>query len=121
MNHREVWYKHVQPSRRGEREREDQSEIGQRPKFIAVIKEHEVDGLISLNSTQMDCDCARWTSGGVMPAVPVAVEAAIQEMYDNAEGSVSWWIDTPANVAEYESRDLALEAFEDGHPHVVYT
>lgn len=120
MNHREVWYKYVQPNQRGDREREDQSSIAQRAKLVALVAKYERDGLVSFNTTQMDCDCAKWTSGGVMAAVPIAVEKAVQDLYDNAEGTCSWWLDTPKNVAEYASRDLALEAFEDGHPHVVY-
>ena len=49
-----------------------------------------------------------------------SVEQYIQEIYNNAEGPVYWIsIAQPEHKAEHVSRDLAMEAFEDGHPHSV--
>jgi hypothetical protein len=121
MNHRDIWYKYVQKDRRGERYCEDDSDIGTRAEMYARIDKVAVDGKISISVDQMDCDCSRWTSGHVMDAVPHrAVEQYIEDIYSNAEGPIYWMsIDTPENKAEYTSRDLALEAFEDGHAHSV--
>lgn len=121
MDHRKVWYDHVQPNRRGERERIDDSDIGCRARMYARIDKVQVNGQISISVDQMDCDCSRWTSGNVMDAFPRrAVEQYIEDIYNNAEGPIYWLsIDAPEKKAEYTSRDLALEAFEDGHAHSV--
>ena len=41
---------------------------------------------------------------------------------DGADGSIGFDYDRPSNECEYSysSRDLALEAYENGHNHVIY-
>ena len=41
---------------------------------------------------------------------------------DGADGSIYFDYDKPSNKGEYSysSRDLALEAFENGHNHIIY-
>lgn len=121
MNHRKVWYDHVQKMRRGRRYRIDDSDIGCRAELYAGVAPHVVDGKVAVNVDQMDCDCSRWTSGHVMDAVPLlAVEQAVNRIYEDAEGPIyGLWFSKPEQKAEYVSRDLALEAFEDGHAHSV--
>lgn len=48
------------------------------------------------------------------------VQRAIDAVYEGAEGRVSWWLTSPADVPERDERDHALEAFEEGHAHVIY-
>ena len=87
---------------------------------MASCRDAQRDGMVSISVDQMDCDCSRWTSGSLVRAIPRLVERELEEIYNNAEGPVYWIsIDTPEEKAEYVSRDLALEAFEDGHPHSV--
>jgi hypothetical protein len=122
LTHREVYYKYIQPSQRGREYRLDASEIGNRADLYRRIDKATRDGKVSINVDQMDCDCSRWTSGTVMDAVPRrAVERYIEsDIYGAAEGPIYWiGIQQPEHKAEYTSRDLALEAFEDGHAHSV--
>jgi len=84
------------------------------------IARHAQGGQVALVVRQMDCDCAEWTSASVMQASVIRVQRAIEQTYDNAEGRVSWWIARPDEHVERDERDHALEAFEEGHAHVVY-
>ena len=133
MTMRSMWYKYTRNALKemGRLDREDTSTIGQRQKLIDKVREcarpvgQFRDGTIqmgvSLNYDQMDCDCVRWTDGYVVPAIPRHVERLIEQVYADAEGPVyAVWIDKPDAYAQYYARDLALEAYEDGHPHVVY-
>ncbi len=122
MNHRKVWYDHVQKTRRGRHARADDSDIGQRAKLYERVAPYVVDGKVALNVSQMDCDCSKWTQSDVIDAVPLlAVEREVWRIYENAEGPIfGLWFSKPEDAAEYESRDLALEAFENGHAHIVY-
>lgn len=87
---------------------------------IAVFAEN---GRVALHTTGMDCDCVEYSgvARSSIPAQVVAVEREIQGIYDAADGPVSVGLMKPSEAAACESisRDLALEAFEDGHPHCV--
>ena len=71
-------------------------------------------------SKQRDCDMAQWTSRHKVRNGRQYLKA-MTELYQDAEGPV--WILAHGKKAydefERESRDLALEAFEDGHDWVV--
>lgn len=124
MTMREIWYKHSRNALKqcGKLSSEDTSTIGRRVALHESIRRHAVDGKVSLSYDQMDCDCVRWTDGYVVPAIPRHVERLIEQVYADAEGPVyAVWIDKPDAYAQYYARDLALEAHENGHPHVVYT
>ena len=86
-----------------------------------LIREKAVDGKVSVNWSGMDCDCATYGSGSIEWAIPRVIEKQMDQIYYDAEGPMSVWIDHPHKIHKQLSRDLALEAFEDGHPHVVYT
>ena len=80
------------------------------------LDEYTVDGKVAVSVDQMDCDCSRWTSSNVMPAVGVLIERHLEHIYNDAEGPIyGMWFSKPVDKAEYVSRDLAMEAFEDGH------
>lgn len=81
----------------------------------------EEGGKIALRTHQMDCDCATFTTCEILDADWRKVGERIDEIYQHAEGPVTWMIDTPSgDVPRYEhKRDLALEAYENGHPHTV--
>lgn len=94
--------------------------LNDRARLAEKLREAQVNGLVSFNTDNMDCDCAQWTAGSVVKAQPFLVWHMVEELSDNAEGLTSYWIAGPDECVSYQSRDLALEAFEDGHPHVVY-
>lgn len=87
-----------------------------------MVYQKAQEGLIGFYQWSMDCDGASGDSLTLVAAVPIEIEARINSLYDNAEGPVRWDITYPAEVEEFEAthRDHALEAFEDGHPHVLY-
>ena len=69
----------------------------------------------------MDCDCfkSRTVSHVPTPTV-VAAWQMIERAYEGAEGPTSAYFAKPSAEPEgYASADLALEAFEDGHPYSV--
>lgn len=88
----------------------------------AYIDSKAQDGKLAIHVWQMDCDCASWDYLKVVPANSlVAIEAFMNDVYDNAEGPVRISYCSPDACKDFksESRDHALEAFEDGHPHYV--
>ena len=99
----------------------DESVIGNRARLARRIKKYAVNGLIGFNTAQMDCDCVSFSSFENLPAYPVFVEHAIDRLYQNAEGPVSYGLTQPnkRKPGTYGHRDLALEAFENGHPHSI--
>ena len=101
---------------------EDISRIGERARLAKAISAKQRDGFVGLSVWQMDCDCASWTSFEVLKANTMVVDHYLDDLHANAEGRVSWHFVTPQEARDSvgEHRDHALEAFEDGHPHVVY-
>lgn len=82
-----------------------------------------VNGKVVSRSRGMDCDCASWDRATLInrPCL-FAEQRSIESAYEWAEGPLSLWYERPTDDFENfsESRDLALEAYEEGHPHVVY-
>lgn len=70
-----------------------------------------------------DCDGVQ-SEGNVryVKADLTSVMADIDREHANAEGPCWWHMVSPseAKAIEHTSRDLTLEAFEDGHSHVLY-
>lgn len=97
--------------------------LARRSQVAAYIAEKEQLGHIAVVESGMDCDCVRY-SGRVhmIPASVIAYEALDNRLNDSADGPYSLDIITPseAQAIAYHSSDLALEAFENGHSHVVY-
>lgn len=98
-------------------------ELAKKERFYTRIRSCTVNGKIGIIVDAMDCDCAQYSRGHIIDAKsPVAVDKAVCEIYDDAEGPMSVAVVLPevAKKHKWTSRDLALEAYEDGHPHVVY-
>lgn len=98
--------------------------ITERGNARAVIAAKAENGMIAICRSGMDCDCTRYSSVRIEP-VPVSIVAWLKnEDEHNAylDGPESMWIDPPSahdNQNSHESRDLALEAYENGHPHFI--
>lgn len=87
--------------------------------FIAALTEQLANvGACVLRVSAMDCDCARYSYAATFDNVDDALEWR-EGQYMGAEGPTSVYL--VDEVDPPESRDLALEAFEDGHAHCVYT
>lgn len=121
--HKQLWREVVWPSIRNDPgRRRDESRIGQRALLARKIELVARNGWVGFNTHQMDCDCASWSHFENIPASVAAVDREIDRLYANAEGPASFWLSEPDSLPEgsYNERDHALEAFENGHPHVVY-
>jgi len=86
----------------------------------ALIKEFEHEGKIYHVESGRDCDGVQY-SGHIhsCAAHPWAYEALLDRISDSADGP--FHLDMikyeDLHEVEYTSRDLTLEAFENGHPH----
>ena len=81
------------------------------------------DGQVAVVWSGRDCDCVRYDN--VVYTIPCdwrSIMDHVQETYSWADGPCSYYLERPsvADKLRYSSRDLALEAFEDGHPHYIY-
>lgn len=81
------------------------------------------DGRIAIVHGGLDCDGVQ-VSGCVdtLPAQAMAVERWRDRMHAQAEGPLWGHLEAPSATRgiRRHSRDLALEAFEDGHPHCMH-
>ena len=90
--------------------------------MIRQVKEFAERGKIAMVNSGMDCDCSRWENAhSIIPATVEAVDKWVDDFYANAEGPQSYHLERPsvAKQLQHSSRDLALEAFEDGHPYSI--
>jgi hypothetical protein len=82
------------------------------------------NGQVAIMGRGMDCDGSAWDDRFycLLPAIPTLIQRWLNEKYEQAEGPESYWLVKPSEVEDHEeqNRDLALEAFEDGHSHVLY-
>lgn len=102
-------------------QREDN--LKRRARVAALVRELEENGQVAVVTSGMDCDCCRWDDVvEILPAVPIEVERWADEYYERAEGPQSHYLERPSKAKKLRAghRDLALEAFEEGHPNVIY-
>jgi hypothetical protein len=88
----------------------------------AYIDKVAVNGVIGLVESGRDCDCVEYVHpAGTIPATVAHYLIADREKAKWADGPFELSIVSPEEEANtpYESRDLVLEAFEDGHPHSI--
>lgn len=89
----------------------------------AMLDRCTVDGKIGVVLSGRDCDCVSYRREYVCETWRSV--AAFKREWDEhcnwLDGPESQHFYRPDEIEEgYHSRDLALEAFEDGHTHVVY-
>jgi hypothetical protein len=97
--------------------------INERAQYRAILDRCVEDGKIGVLRSGRDCDCVSYDSSRIVdaPSGAVAFQREEDEHYSWLEGPESTsWAKPSQTIVQYHSRDLALEAFEDGHPHVIY-
>ena len=86
------------------------------------LRTYAEHGYIAVIESGMDCDCVAY-SGHVhlFSAAPERFWREVDNMYYNAEGPITWYLERPSVATSVEStqRDLALEAFENEHPYSI--
>lgn len=96
--------------------------INSRAALKKVIDAHAVNGMIGIVESGRDCDCVEYVHPRApIPATIFHFKQLEARTAEGADGPFHLTITTPAEAeaTEHESRDLALEAFEDGHPHSI--
>ena len=82
------------------------------------IAEHAEAGQIAVIESGRDCDGVCYSGyRHIIPASVQALDALANRLAKSADGFISLTIARPSEDIEYTSRDLTLEAFENGHPH----
>jgi hypothetical protein len=84
---------------------------------------HEVaeDGKIAVIREGMDCDCTQYRRVSVIPMPGLMAWLVEEDKHQQyLDGPESHYFGKPSrHEPGYKSRDRALEAYEDGHPHYV--
>ena len=79
------------------------------------------NGKVAVVWSGMDCDCVRYSGDCyLVEATRNAVDQHVDSYYEYADGPCGYYICKPSERPDYHSRDLAAEAFENGHPHHIY-
>ena len=92
-----------------------------RQSLIRRIAELQVGGQVAVWESGRDCDSVRYRGFKcLIPATVAEFDALYEHENQWADGPFSLWVESPLLERQRCSRDLALEAFEDGHSHVIY-
>jgi hypothetical protein len=122
---REFYYKHMRHIHKDWSRKASwrDQHINERAWLADTFQAKAENGMVAIVREGMDCDCTQYRTVVHIP-VPLSVFAFQKGEEDHREwldGPESMWIAKPSEEPRgHKSRDRALEAYEDGHPHVVY-
>ena len=92
-----------------------------RQSLIRRIAECAIDGKVAVWEAGRDCDCVQYS--GFRCLIDANVKA-FDDLYAHtaewADGPFALWVESPSVKPEHHSRDLMLEAFENGHAHAIH-
>ena len=97
--------------------------LTQRGTLKTHLAELQEEGQIAIVYGGIDCDGGRWDNRVIIvPATVIAVERWVDRYHAQAEGQQWQSLERPSVAATLmaDERDLAAEAFEDGHAHVLF-
>jgi len=98
--------------------------INHRVNLKRTLQQEGRSGRIRVWTQSVDCDMAQRTTQSTIPTYKSVMEMwlVVENFYSGLEGYGNIVFSEPNEEDEdfSQSRDLALEAYEDGHPHVVY-
>lgn len=88
----------------------------------SLIKAWAVNGKINIVVDSTDCDMTHAVNLYDAPATYESYIEFRDRIYSDAEGPTSVYLIPPEDVEGFRpyQEDLALRAFEDGHPHIIY-
>lgn len=95
-----------------------------RANIAALIRANAEGGRVAIVYGFRDCDgCESTGNVGYIPAIVSAYLRAIDRLRRDAEGPVWYGLEKPSVAYRINPgfRDLAMEAYENGHPHVIYS
>lgn len=91
--------------------------------WLRRFKRFHEDGKIGVLIWSRDCDMVEGHVAWIAEVDTAAkLDAWIERRLESAEGPMSFTLVSVREAEDFlpSSRDRALEAFEDGHPHVIY-
>lgn len=89
-----------------------------RQSLIRAIAQHAEGGKVAVIESGMDCDGSQYSGyRHLIDANVRAFDSLRRRLGESADGPFYLDIAAPSEDVEYSSRDLALEAFENGHPY----
>jgi len=94
--------------------------LRKRERINEIIKRHNCDGVIHIVWEAQDCDHVYTKDVTQIPATFIHYVKWEDDFYHYAEGPQSHWITQPFDRPTRITRDLGLEAFENGHPHLIH-
>lgn len=96
--------------------------LATRQALKATIDSKAEGGMVAVIESGIDCDGVTGGSVWSVAASAMAVEMVYQRIINSAEGMTTIEIVSPSEAAgiEFQTRDLALEAFEEGRQHCIY-
>lgn len=97
-------------------------QINARARLAARIAECTLeDGSMYVAESGRDCDGVQYQGGAYRIAgTMIAYWNEYHSIVRHADGPVRLEVCEPTDLPESWSRDLTMEAFEDGHQHVIY-
>lgn len=94
--------------------------LAEREAIASRIAELAENGKVAIVESGMDCDGVQYSGrAAVIPASVMAYELFDRKTGEWADGPYSLGFARPSEKVEYSSRDLGMEAFENGHPWVL--
>jgi hypothetical protein len=92
--------------------------IQARDTISTQIDKYKSNGRVGIIWEGMDCDCSQFSYASILSANVYTILTHINSKYEDAEGPLSYTFCSVTYAKNYRrsSRDLALEAFENGHP-----
>lgn len=118
---REMWYEIYEFMRKaGEVERSIGGVLGERERFVKHLRKVAENGKVCVVESGRDCDCVQFVHGAIRDAsVPRKLIRDEESAWEWADGPLYFSYVRPSERPDSYSRDLALEAYENGHPHFV--
>lgn len=98
----------------------DESLLAERQEIQQTIAKYAVDDEICVVQSGRDCDCVEYVHSSIVKRPTVMkLWGDRQDTYAWADGPCYVGFCSPEDRPNSQSRDLAMEAYEDGHPHYV--
>lgn len=118
---RDDWKRIYKIIRRSYRYNPLDDRLAEREQLAKELRDANEDGLTCIVYSGIDCDCSAFVHAYVVESPTViAFELDREKSFDYADGPLSIAVCKPSERPASRSRDLALEAYEDGHSHCVY-
>lgn len=117
---RDTWRTFYRALRQAGAVSRDDDELEARAILADELRAATVDGKIVIVVSGMDCDCVQYVHSHEHDAKGVAWFLKLErENYEWADGPMAVGFCRPDERPENYQRDLAMEAYEDGRPHLI--